>query len=216
MSPEVYYKVAIDVEYRLVWDKYLKGNSNRCRSDLSARIFVVLLQKREKSAMETDKASTGKSSCRCSSTTETYESSSSWRWIGFGVRSTHSSEQTANMILVIGISIMPWRVVNHSRTNNHERRLSALKHVNLRLWCVRMAPMVSNVGESLLQTSSYSFLLSFQRSFSTPKIHVEIFLNLCGLGLLKCVETTRESIEKRSSFPLVRCALLRQSNARRL
>lgn len=126
------------------------------------------------------------------------------------VLSTHSSERTANMILVIGISIMPWRVVNHSRTNHHERRLSALKHVNLRLYCVRTGPMVSNVGESLLQTLSYSFFLSFQRSFSTPKIRVEIFPNLCGLGRLKCVETTtRESIEKRSSSSLVRCALLR-------
>jgi len=27
--PEIFYKVSLDIEYRLVWDKYLKGNS-RC------------------------------------------------------------------------------------------------------------------------------------------------------------------------------------------
>ena len=80
-----------------------------------------------------------------------------------------------------------------------------------RQWCQM------SVNRFCKRQAILSFFLSFQRSFSTPKIHVETFPNRCGLGLLKCVETTtRECIEKRSSFPLVRCALLRQGNAQRL
>jgi hypothetical protein len=26
ITPEIFYKVSLDIEYRLVWDKYLKGN----------------------------------------------------------------------------------------------------------------------------------------------------------------------------------------------
>ncbi len=28
ITPEIFYKVALDIEYRLIWDKYLKGNND--------------------------------------------------------------------------------------------------------------------------------------------------------------------------------------------
>ena len=70
MSPEIYFKVATDVEYRLVWDKYLKGNRPH-RAHSSAWISS-LFQRRKKSATARNKASIGKLSCPCSSTIETY------------------------------------------------------------------------------------------------------------------------------------------------